>query len=109
MTVLGAVLLLGASASGALAQGESSAGQVDVLEAATGQSRERLVHDLDRDYILRGEDAGAYGVVDEVLRAVAAQPLAHVCNARTSHEGGQRPSARDDRVPHAQPNEPFNC
>lgn len=40
---------------------------VDVLETATGQSRERLVHDLDRDYILRGEDAVAYGVVDEVL------------------------------------------
>jgi ATP-dependent Clp protease protease subunit len=40
---------------------------VEVLEGATGQSRERLVHDLDRDYILRGEDAVAYGVVDEVL------------------------------------------
>ena len=40
---------------------------VDVLQVATGQDRERLVHDLDRDYILRGEDAVAYGVVDEVL------------------------------------------
>jgi ATP-dependent Clp protease protease subunit len=40
---------------------------VDVLQVATGQERERLVHDLDRDYILRGEDAVAYGVVDEVL------------------------------------------
>ncbi|HEY6533074.1 MAG TPA: ATP-dependent Clp protease proteolytic subunit [Acidimicrobiales bacterium] len=40
---------------------------VDVLEEATGQPRDRLVHDLDRDYILRGQDAVAYGVVDEVL------------------------------------------
>ena len=40
---------------------------VEVLEKATGQPREKLTHDLDRDYILRGEDAVAYGVVDEVL------------------------------------------
>jgi ATP-dependent Clp protease protease subunit len=40
---------------------------VTVLEAATGQTRERLVRDLDRDYILRGEEAVAYGVVDEVV------------------------------------------
>ena len=40
---------------------------VDVLQEATGQSRERLVSDLDRDFILRGEDVVAYGVVDEVL------------------------------------------
>jgi len=39
----------------------------DVLQGATGQSRERLVSDLDRDFILRGEDVVAYGVVDEVL------------------------------------------
>jgi ATP-dependent Clp protease protease subunit len=42
---------------------------VTVLEEATGQTRERLVHDLDRDFILRGEDAVAYGVVDEVVTA----------------------------------------
>ena len=40
---------------------------VDVLQEATGQPRERLVKDLDRDYILRGEDAVAYGVVDEIF------------------------------------------
>ena len=54
---------------------------VDVLSEATGQTRERLTRDLDRDYILRGEDAVAYGVVDEVLDrrevhlAVAAAPV----------------------------------
>ena len=42
---------------------------VTVLEEATGQPRERLVHDLDRDFILRGDDAVAYGVVDEVVTA----------------------------------------
>ncbi len=40
---------------------------IDVLQQATGQTRERLVRDLDRDYILRGEEAVGYGVVDEVL------------------------------------------
>ncbi len=40
---------------------------VDVLHRATGQPRERLVADLDRDFILRGADAVAYGVIDEVL------------------------------------------
>ena len=40
---------------------------VDVLERATGQPRERIVADIDRDHILRGEDAVAYGLVDEVL------------------------------------------
>jgi ATP-dependent Clp protease, protease subunit len=54
---------------------------VDVLSEATGQTRERLTRDLDRDYILRGDDAVVYGVVDEVLDrrelhlAVAAAPV----------------------------------
>ena len=50
---------------------------VDVLANATGQPRERILSDIDRDYILRGEDAVKYGLVDEiietrVLRSVAA-------------------------------------
>ena len=40
---------------------------VDVLVHATGQTRERIVADIDRDFILRGEEAVSYGVVDEVL------------------------------------------
>jgi ATP-dependent Clp protease, protease subunit len=40
---------------------------VAVLAEATGQPAEKLAVDLDRDYILRGEDAVAYGVADEVL------------------------------------------
>jgi ATP-dependent Clp protease protease subunit len=40
---------------------------VDVLVKATGQPRERIVADIDRDHILRGEAAVAYGLVDDVL------------------------------------------
>jgi ATP-dependent Clp protease, protease subunit len=40
---------------------------VDILTSATGQPRERIVRDIDRDYILRGDDAVTYGMVDEVI------------------------------------------
>jgi len=40
---------------------------VEILEQRTGQPRERLQRDLDRDFILRGQEAVAYGVVDEIL------------------------------------------
>lgn len=40
---------------------------LDILVERTGQSRERLSVDMDRDFILRGEDAVGYGVVDEVI------------------------------------------
>jgi ATP-dependent Clp protease protease subunit len=50
---------------------------VDILVTATGQPREKIVTDIDRDHILRGSDAVAYGLVDDVistreLRAVEA-------------------------------------
>jgi ATP-dependent Clp protease, protease subunit len=40
---------------------------IDILTTRTGQTRERIVGDIDRDYILRGEEAVAYGMVDEVI------------------------------------------
>ena len=40
---------------------------VDILVRATGQTRERIVADIDRDHILRGSDAVAYGLVDDVI------------------------------------------
>ena len=40
---------------------------VDILTERTGQDRERVVTDMDRDFILRGEDAVKYGLVDEVI------------------------------------------
>src|SRR5215468_4081924 len=40
---------------------------VDVLARATGQPRDRILQDIDRDYILRGDDAVEYGLVDEII------------------------------------------
>ena len=40
---------------------------VAILERATGRSADDLHRDMDRDFILRGPDAVAYGVIDEVL------------------------------------------
>ena len=47
---------------------------VDVLTERTGQPREKVKTDLDRDFILRGEDAVAYGLVDEVLTQRSPRP-----------------------------------
>jgi ATP-dependent Clp protease protease subunit len=40
---------------------------VRILAEHTGQSVERIAADIDRDFILRGEDAVAYGLVDDVI------------------------------------------
>lgn len=40
---------------------------VDILQRRTAKSREQLERDLDRDFILRGQQAVDYGVVDEIL------------------------------------------
>lgn len=40
---------------------------VDILVTATGQPAERIVADIDRDYIVRGDQAIAYGLVDHVI------------------------------------------
>ena len=54
---------------------------IGILASATGQTVERITADIDRDYILRGEAAVAYGVVDHVVepssrRLVLPEPLA---------------------------------
>jgi ATP-dependent Clp protease protease subunit len=51
---------------------------IGILCEATGQPRERISLDIDRDYILRGDDAVAYGLVDEVItkRTLKALPSA---------------------------------
>ena len=48
---------------------------VDVLVRGTGQTRERIVADIDRDHILRGEDAVDYGLVDSILEERALRPV----------------------------------
>jgi ATP-dependent Clp protease, protease subunit len=40
---------------------------IQILVEATGQSPERIAADIDRDYILRGDDVVAYGLADEVI------------------------------------------
>jgi len=45
------------------------------LAEDTGQSVEQIAIDIDRDFILRGEDAVAYGLVDEILTKQDALPV----------------------------------
>lgn len=40
---------------------------IGILAERTGKPADQIRSDIDRDFILRGEDAIAYGVVDEVL------------------------------------------
>ncbi len=40
---------------------------VDILVTATGQPRDKIASDIDRDYTVRGEDAVAYGLVDHII------------------------------------------
>jgi ATP-dependent Clp protease protease subunit len=40
---------------------------IDILVNATGQPIERITADIERDYILRGDDAVDYGLADEVI------------------------------------------
>lgn len=49
---------------------------VQVLVGATGNDEARITADLDRDFILRGEQAVDYGVIDQILttREVPRQP-----------------------------------
>jgi len=49
---------------------------VDILVKATGQTAERIRVDLDRDFILRGDAAVGYGVVDSIVTAREIVPTA---------------------------------
>jgi ATP-dependent Clp protease protease subunit len=49
---------------------------IDILTERTSQPRERIVADIDRDYILRGDEAVAYGLVDEVIAHRRPRPVA---------------------------------
>jgi ATP-dependent Clp protease, protease subunit len=40
---------------------------VEILVQATGQTAQRITADIDRDYIVRGDQAIAYGLVDHVI------------------------------------------
>jgi ATP-dependent Clp protease protease subunit len=49
---------------------------VDVLTARTNQTRKRIETDIDRDFILRGEAAVEYGLVDHILTHRKPRPVA---------------------------------
>jgi ATP-dependent Clp protease protease subunit len=46
---------------------EMRRGLVDILVGATHQPVERITADIDRDFILRGQDAVDYGLIDPVI------------------------------------------
>ena len=48
---------------------------VDILVARTGQSEERILVDIDRDTIYRGDAAQAYGLVDHVIQRRRLAPV----------------------------------
>jgi ATP-dependent Clp protease protease subunit len=58
---------------------------VNTLARHTGQTSERIAKDIDRDYIVRGADAVAYGLVDHVLEHRGVTAPGHFGN-------GQRPA-----------------
>ena len=49
---------------------------VEILVASTGQTVERITADIDRDYIVRGEQVVAYGLVDHVIHRRELAPVA---------------------------------
>jgi len=63
---------------------------VDILTERTGQPRDRVVTDMDRDFILRGDDAVEYGVVDAVIEG---RRLHAVPDAIGPAQAGQSASA----------------
>jgi ATP-dependent Clp protease, protease subunit len=48
---------------------------VDILVDRTKQTVEKITSDIDRDYILRGEDAVAYGLVDHIIERRQLAPV----------------------------------
>ena len=39
----------------------------EILELHTGQTRERIHTDTDRDFVMEANEAIAYGIIDDVL------------------------------------------
>ena len=73
---------------------------VDVLAERTGQPRNRIQADIDRDFILRGQDAVDYGLVDEIIEHRKPRPVAafHPPEVGCGHRliGPPRPGGRAD-------------
>jgi ATP-dependent Clp protease protease subunit len=39
----------------------------DMMADMTGQSREKVAQDIERDYFMDAEEAKAYGIIDEIF------------------------------------------
>ena len=50
----------------------------EILAEHTGQSVERVAQDIERDHIMRGEDAVAYGMIDHVITRRELHPVVAV-------------------------------
>ena len=58
---------------------------VEILARHSGQTEARVRDDIDRDYILRGAAAVAYGLVDNVIDGRAFEPAAVSTNGSKAH------------------------
>ena len=56
---------------------------VEILSRHSGQTQGRIRDDIDRDFILRGTDAVAYGLVDHVIESRTLHPAAVSRNGST--------------------------
>jgi ATP-dependent Clp protease protease subunit len=50
----------------------------EILAEHTGQSVDRVAQDIERDHIMRGEDAVAYGMIDHVITRRELHPVAAI-------------------------------
>jgi ATP-dependent Clp protease protease subunit len=50
----------------------------EILAEHTGQSVDRVATDIERDHIMRGEDAVAYGMIDHVITRRELHPVAAI-------------------------------
>jgi ATP-dependent Clp protease protease subunit len=57
---------------------------IETLARHSGQTVERVERDIDRDFILRGDDAVAYGLVDHVIESRRPAPVALSRNGSTA-------------------------
>jgi ATP-dependent Clp protease protease subunit len=58
---------------------------VEILAHHSGQTQARIREDIDRDFILRGADAVAYGLVDHVIEPHRLTPTVPSRNGSTAH------------------------
>lgn len=59
------------------------AAQIELLHRCTGQDRERIRKDIERDYYLSAPEALAYGIIDKMLKHQTRKPKARLTVATT--------------------------